>query len=144
MNALTAPNHDISIETNREQRAGAFSLRILIIDADANLCFIYKRALHRTGYEVYLAAAVHKARVLLDAYHFDLVICDTHLNSGDQGIDLLSEQAAELIENGTQIIMMSYDAQYQTICEAMGATIFVEKPLAIDRLVALVEHLINR
>lgn len=144
MNALTAPDHDISIKSNREQRTGAFSLRILIIDTDANLCFIYKRALHRTGYEVYSAAMAHKAWMLLDSYYFDLVICDTHLNGGDQGIDLLSEWAAKLIENGTQIVMMSHDAQYQVICEEMGATVFIKKPLTIDHLVVLVDHLINR
>jgi DNA-binding NtrC family response regulator len=118
--------------------------RILILDDDANLRFTYRQALRHAGYEVYSAATSQKARNLLKAYHFDVFIGDTHLNGNDRYMDLLREQSAKLTKNGTQIIMMSCDVQYQPLCEKMGASVSIEKSLAIDRLIALVDRLVGR
>ncbi len=117
---------------------------VLIMDDDANLCFIYKQALRYAGYEVYTAETVHKTNSLLEAHRFDVFIGDTHLYGRDQGINLLCKQSAQLSKNGTQIIMTSCDAQYKTICQKMGVSLFIEKPLAIDHLVTVVDRLVNQ
>lgn len=118
--------------------------RVLVLDDDANLRFIYKQALRHAGYEVYSAETTQKAQTLLASYQFDVFIADTHLNGRDQGIDLLCEQAAELNKSGTHIIIMSCDAQYLQVCQEIGVDLFIEKPLAIDRLVALVDRLVGQ
>ncbi len=117
---------------------------VLIMDDDANLRFIYKQALRYAGYEVYTAETVQKTNSLLEAHQFDVFIGDTHLYGRDQGINLLCKQSAQLSKNGTQIIMTSCDAQYKTICQKMGASLFIEKPLAVDYLVTVVERLVKQ
>lgn len=117
--------------------------RILVMDSDANLRHIYKQALGRAGYEVYLAMTPYEARVLLAVYHFDVFISDTHLNGYDRGLDLLREQAPLLTKNGTRIIMVSCDSHYQDVCKQIGADIFIEKPVSIDRLITMVERLVQ-
>ncbi len=117
---------------------------VLIMDDDANLRFIYKQALRYAGYEVYTAETIQKTNRLLDAHRFDVFIGDTHLYGRDQGINLLCKQSAQLSKNGTQIIMTSCDAQYKTICQKMGVSLFIEKQLAIDHLVTVVDRLVNQ
>jgi DNA-binding NtrC family response regulator len=129
-----------SITENASRTAGC----VLIMDDDANLRFICKQALRYAGYEVYTAETVQKTNSLLGAYRFDVFIGDTHLYGRDQGIDLLCKQSARLTKNGTQIIMISCDAQYKSICQEMGANMFIEKPLAVDYLVTVVDHLVSQ
>ncbi len=117
--------------------------RILVMESDANLRHIYKQALTGAGYDVYLALTLQDARILIAGSSFDLFLSDIHMNGQDQGLELLQEQSALLTENGTKIIMMSCEAQYRAICEEMGADAFIEKPVAIDRLVTIVDRLLT-
>ena len=115
--------------------------RILVMDDDANLRYIYRQALHQAGYEVHLAATIQEARSLLEAIEFDVFLGDTHLEGRHRGADLLREQIDTLIQKGTRILMLSSHTHYRSICEEMGVNMFVEKPVGINRLVTLVDRL---
>ena len=60
------------------------------------------------------------------------------------GTDLLSEYAESFAANRTQVVMVSAEAQYRDMCEEMGADFFLEKPVAVGTLVALVDRLTTR
>ncbi len=117
--------------------------RVLVMDDNPNLRYIYIQALHEVGYEAYPAATIQEARDLLATYDFDVFLADTHVGGQDDGANLLSEQAEIFTRNGTKVVMVSSQSQYRAQCEKMGADIFIEKPVAINRLVEVVNRLMS-
>jgi CheY-like chemotaxis protein len=114
--------------------------RILVMEDNPDLCRLYSKALAGTGYQVYAATSIQEAQQLLQQYRFDIMLCDIHIGAG-RGTDLLREHAAALATSGTQVIMVSGQAQYRDMCEELGADFFLEKPVAISTLVGLVNRL---
>jgi len=80
------------------------------------------------------------ARALLVQIPVDVFLCDVHVGS-ERGTDLLREQLDTLRQHGTQVIMVSGEAQYRPMCEEMGVDFYMEKPVAIGPLVKLVDRL---
>ena len=117
--------------------------RVLVMDDNPNLRYIYIQALHEVGYEAYPAATIQEARDLLATYDFDVFLADTHVGGQDDGANLLSEQAETFAKNGTKIVMVSSQSQYRALCEKMGVDVFIEKPVAINRLVEVVNRLMS-
>jgi len=114
--------------------------RILVMEDDAHLSRLYSKALRASDYEVYTARTIKEAHDMLDNVRFDVLLCDIHMGS-DRGTDLLREHATDLATKGTQVIMISGQAQYRGLCEELGVDFFLEKPVAISTLVALVDRL---
>lgn len=117
--------------------------RVLVMDDNPNLRYIYIQALHEVGYEAYPAASLQEARDLLATYDFDVFLADTHVGGQDDGANLLTEKAETFANNGTKVVMVSSQSQYRALCEKMGADIFIEKPVAINRLVEVVNRLMT-
>jgi two-component system response regulator AtoC len=117
--------------------------RILILEDEDDLRRLYSKALRHAGYDVHEAATLQEARDLLARYAFDAFLCDIHVG-GDRGTDLLREQSEALKVNGTQIIMVSAEAQHQAMCEEIGAEFFMQKPVALAPLITLVDRLTSR
>jgi two-component system nitrogen regulation response regulator NtrX len=108
---------------------------LLIVDNEANIRSSLEGALGREGYQVAGAASLAEARARLER-SFDLVLLDVLLPDGS-GLDLLAE-----IMSGTPrttVIMMSGQATIEAAVQAtrLGAFDFLEKPLALERLLAL-------
>ena len=108
---------------------------LLVVDDEANIRTSLEGALGREGYQVATAASLSEARARLRE-RFDLVLLDVWLPDGS-GLDLLAE-----IRNaapGTTVIMMSGHATIEAAVKAtrLGAFDFLEKPLALDHLLAL-------
>lgn len=119
------------------------SRRILIMEDDVHLRRLYSKALRARGYEVQTAATLQDARNFLEQSRFDIMLCDIHMGS-DRGTDILSEYSAQLMTSGTQVVMVSGQARYRDMCEQLGADFFLEKPISIGVLVALVDRLTAR
>jgi DNA-binding NtrC family response regulator len=114
--------------------------RVLILEDENDLRRLFGKALRHVGYDVFEAATLQEARDLLAQHQFDAFLCDIHLN-GARGTDLLREQSEVLMENNTQLIMVSGEAQYRGVCEDMGAEFFMQKPVALNALITLVDRL---
>jgi DNA-binding NtrC family response regulator len=114
--------------------------RVLVMDDNADLRRLYGKVLGRAGYAVYPATTVEEARTLLGQGRFDVFLCDIHMGN-ERGTDLLREQIDSLREQGTQVIMVSGEAQYRPLCEEMGVDFYLEKPVALEPLVRLVDRL---
>jgi len=135
-----------------EKTAGAESLaeenapppgRILVMEDEADLRRLFSKALRSAGYEVCAAATIQEARYFLGNHRFDVFLCDIHMGD-DLGTNLLREQSAALVQNGTVIIMVSGEAQYRPMCEEMGVEFYLEKPIAISSLVTFLQRLMVR
>jgi len=137
-----ADNHlENDFESNSSPAEGAASLRrILVMEDDVSLCRLYSKALRASGYEVHSAVTLQEARDLLADLRFDVFLCDIHMGN-DRGTDLLRQYASTLSTSGTQVVMVSGQAHYRDMCEEMGVEFFLEKPVGVGTLVALVDRI---
>jgi two-component system, NtrC family, nitrogen regulation response regulator NtrX len=111
---------------------------ILIVDDEANILSSLSGALGREGYQVDGAATLADARARLrEAY--DIVLLDVWFKEGS-GLDLLSEIRADTPD--TAVVMMSGHATIDAAVSAtrLGAFDFLEKPIALERLLVLLRN----
>jgi CheY-like chemotaxis protein len=138
-----AKSQPAAAEPTPIDQAAAPTRQILVMEDDAHLRRLYDKALRAKGYEVHTAATLQDTRNLLAERRFDVMLCDIHMGT-ERGTDILSEYSTQLVTSGTQVIMVSGEARYREMCEELGADFFLEKPISIGVLVALVDRLTAR
>ncbi|NOT34968.1 MAG: sigma-54-dependent Fis family transcriptional regulator [Candidatus Eisenbacteria bacterium] len=111
---------------------------LLIVDDEPNIRSSLKAALEREGYQVDEAASIAAARDRLREA-CDFVLLDVWF-PGENGLDLLAEIHASAPD--TTVIMMSGHATLDTAIQAtrLGAFDFLEKPVALERLLVLLKN----
>lgn len=114
--------------------------RVLVMEDELRLLQLFTRTLTEAGFEVHPAETLDEARDLLAQHHFDLFLCDIHMGE-ERATALLAEQAAELLAQGTQIVIMSAEGRYRELCSEMGIDFYLEKPILPDVLLTLLERL---
>ena len=112
---------------------------ILIVDDEESICQSLKGILVDEGYEVLIAGSGEEALKVIDGELPDLVLLDIWL-PGIDGIEALKIIKAE--HPHIQVIMMSGHGTIETAVKAtkLGAFDFVEKPLSLDKVVLIVNH----
>jgi len=111
---------------------------VLIADDEPNILTSLRDSLGREGYQVDVAPSIAEARARLrDAY--DFVLLDVRFRDGE-GLDLLDEIRSGAPE--TVVVMMSGHATIDTAVRAtrLGAWDFLEKPIALERLLVLMRN----
>ncbi len=113
---------------------------ILVVDDEIGIRELLAEILGDEGHSVHLADSALQARKLRDENKFDLVLLDIWMPDTD-GVTLLKEWAA----GGRltmPVIMMSWHATIDTAVEAtrIGALDFLEKPIALQKLLKAVEQ----
>ncbi len=108
-------------------------LSLLIIDDEKNMRHMLKVLVERHGYLVSTAADGAQGIELLNAEHFDFILCDVRM-PGVDGLQFL-ESGRDLLEN-TTVIMMSAFGTVDLALEAMkaGAYDFISKPFKTDEV----------
>ncbi len=114
--------------------------QILVVDDEIGIRELLSEILADEGHSVQLAENAARARALRSAERPDLVLLDIWMPDTD-GITLLKEWAA----NGQltmPVVMMSGHGTIETAVEAtrIGAIDFLEKPIALQKLLATVKH----
>ena len=111
---------------------------LLIVDDEQNIRASLKGALGREGYQVDDAGSVAAAREKLRE-SYDIVLLDVWM-PGESGMDLLAEIRANAPE--TTVVMMSGHATIDAAVQAtrLGAFDFLEKPVALERLLVLLRN----
>ena len=116
--------------------------KILIVDDDHEIRKTLAAALGRRGFRVDTAVTLAAARQKSYA-EFDVILLDVRLPDGS-GVDLLGE----ITSSGEHppVIMMSGVAGIETAVTSiqMGAADFLEKPLAMDRILVTVNNALHR
>ncbi|GAB4126368.1 MAG: response regulator [Sideroxydans sp.] len=116
---------------------------VLVVDDEAGIRELLSEILFDEGYGVLLAENAAQADQLL-AQRPDLVLLDIWMPDKD-GLTLLKEWSAQ--ERLTvPVIMMSGHGTIETAIEAtrMGAVDFMEKPIALKKLLTTVEQALQR
>jgi DNA-binding NtrC family response regulator len=117
---------------------------ILVVDDEVGIRELLSEILFDEGYRIHLAENATQARSFRDRQVPDLVLLDIWMPDTD-GLTLLKEWVA----NGQltmPVIMMSGHGTIETAMEAMriGASDFLEKPIALQKLLATVAKAIQQ
>lgn len=117
---------------------------ILIVDDEIGVRELLSEVLQDEGHSVSLAENAAQARDLHVSKQHDLVLLDIWMPDMD-GVSLLKEWAAQQ-RLTAPVIMMSGHATIETAVEAtrIGAIDFLEKPIALTRLLQTIESALTR
>ncbi len=117
---------------------------ILIVDDEIGVRELLSEVLQDEGYSVSLAENAAQARDLHSSKRHDLVLLDIWMPDMD-GVSLLKEWAARQ-QLTAPVIMMSGHATIETAVEAtrIGAIDFLEKPIALTKLLQTIESALTR
>lgn len=117
---------------------------ILIVDDELGVRELLLEVLEDEGHAVVLAANAAQARQSRQTRSFDLVLLDIWMPDTD-GVTLLKEWSAQGCLT-LPVIMMSGHATIETAVEAtkIGAFDFLEKPIALARLLKTVQAALAR
>ena len=113
---------------------------ILVVDDEMGIRELLSEILGDEGHTVHLAENAHQARVVRERTPVDLVLLDIWMPDTD-GVTLLKEWASGG-KLTMPVIMMSGHATIDTAVEAtrIGALDFLEKPIALQKLLKAVEQ----
>jgi DNA-binding NtrC family response regulator len=114
--------------------------QILVVDDEIGIRELLSEILADEGHQVMLAESAGDARRLRERGRPDLVLLDIWMPDAD-GITLLKEWAASG-QLTMPVVMMSGHGTIETAVEAtrIGALDFLEKPIALQRLLATVKR----
>lgn len=118
------------------------SQRILVVEDRDSLRRMMRRALEQEGYTVATAADVPAGESAVRVETFDLVLTDLKLPVGS-GLDIVA--AVQRHQPSTPVVVITGYGTVTDAVEAMkrGAADFLEKPLDIQRLYALVRRYLD-
>jgi DNA-binding NtrC family response regulator len=117
---------------------------ILVVDDEVGIRELLSEILYDEGYRVHLAENADQARKFRAQHKPDLVLLDIWMPDTD-GLTLLKEWVAQELLT-MPVIMMSGHGTIETAMEAMriGASDFLEKPIALQKLLATVAKAIQQ
>lgn len=120
------------------------SKNVLVVDDEPGIRELLSEILFDEGYGVRQAENADQANVMIQQFHPDIVLLDIWMPDKD-GLTLLKEWVAEG-ELKMPVIMMSGHGTIETALEAtrIGAIDFLEKPIALKKLLETVERVLQQ
>ncbi|MBA4381321.1 MAG: two-component system response regulator [Sideroxydans sp.] len=117
---------------------------VLVVDDEGGIRELLSEILFDEGYGVHLAENAAQARALLEQHSPDIVLLDIWMPDTD-GLTLLKEWVAQG-KLTMPVIMMSGHGTIETALEAtrIGAADFLEKPIALKKLLATVAQVLQQ
>lgn len=117
---------------------------ILVVDDEGGIRELLSEILFDEGYGVHLAENAAQARTMLEQHSPDIVLLDIWMPDTD-GLTLLKEWVAQ-DKLTMPVIMMSGHGTIETALEAtrIGAVDFLEKPIALKKLLATVAQVLQQ
>jgi len=110
-------------------------LKTLIVEDDAKIIALYKKALHSTVFQLKILRSGTKAITELTHYHHDLVLLDIKMPSVS-GISVLRHLRLDLANNYTPVIMItsSSDSTEVKSCLKYNISGYIVKPFDYKKL----------
>ncbi len=117
--------------------------KILIVEDDADLQYLYSSMLARHGYEVVVAVNGSSAILNLTNSDFDLIVLDINMPdlSGMQVVQFM-HQDARLKQ--IPVVVASANERWRRELFELGIQHYLIKPVALQDLLALVNKLVKR
>jgi len=117
---------------------------ILVIDDDADMCFLLSRFLIKNGFHVDIAYSGLKGIEKFKEQNFDIVLCDFRLGSKKDGKDVLVE--IKNISPSTIVIIITGYSDIRIAVEVIkhGAHDYITKPIIPDEVLAILNNALNQ
>lgn len=118
-------------------------LKVLIVDDEVNLAQAMAEALERSGYDIVLAHSGTAGLKTLEREEPNLILTDLKMDGMD-GLTLLKMAKEELPD--AEVVVITGHGDVKTAVEAMraGAMNYLQKPVGIDELRAMVDKAADR
>jgi diguanylate cyclase (GGDEF)-like protein len=129
------------IRTISGARSAADHPTILIVDDDESITKLVASVLAPEGYRILIAATGAVAEIYLEEEPISLVILDLFLPDGDGRNVLVRIRKRPRTSRIPVLVITSHDTlAVQKECLTLGADDFIEKPLEISKVVALIQR----
>lgn len=114
--------------------------RVLVIDDEEIIRYVFQRFLTDAGCEVVLAAQVDDARDRLSDNEFDVVLVDRFLSGDQNGLDFVKE--IRIIQPSCEIIVISGLPMAKAMSDSTEGKpfAFLAKPVRREDLIRVVEE----
>jgi DNA-binding NtrC family response regulator len=110
----------------KEEKVGAYSIRVLMLDRDMLFLPVAKEILQLFGdFEIDLVYSLLKAREALETKQYDVIVSGYFFCSGETGLDLFVELKAK--GNKLPFVMFSIHDEKADESLKMGVTKFINK-----------------
>lgn len=116
--------------------------RILVVEDDADLQFLYDKVLAHQGYEVVAAHNATQAFLHLTNEDFDAVILDINMPDAP-GTKVLEFVHEDVRLRDIPILVVSANEKYRTFAQEAGARYFMVKPVALQDLAAAIKDVLR-
>lgn len=114
--------------------------KVLVVEDDADLLYLYRTALAQAGYEVNIAESGREAFTALQEGVPDLVFLD--MNMPDvHGMDVIDYIRGDARWAATRIVVITANEKWQAPAEARDVALFMVKPVTIRDVVAVANRL---
>ncbi len=116
--------------------------RILVVEDDTDLLFLYETMLSRQGHEVVRAEKTADAILLLTHDDYDLIILDMNMPD-TSGIKVLEFVRDDARLDGIPVVVVSANGQWRGPCFELGVEHFLIKPVPTRQLFGLLDTLLS-
>ena len=118
--------------------------KVLVVDDEEAIRFVFGRFLADAGYEVSLAEHENDARQILSANEFDVAVVDRVLSDGQDGMDLIKEIKES--QPSCEIIMISGFPTFHDAPEMPEDRpyVYLTKPVRKDDIVRAVDEAVEK
>jgi two-component system sensor histidine kinase RpfC len=116
--------------------------QILFVDDDTDSLAMYVKAVSLANYEADIASSANEGWDLIKGNQYDLIFVDLNI-PGVSGYDLLQKIQDDQQASTTPVIILSAMPEESSLVDDVlkaGAQLFLEKPVALDRLYAVIER----
>ncbi len=116
--------------------------RILVVEDDSDLQYLYDMFLVRQGYDVTSARSATQALLHLTNSSFDLIILDMNMPD-TPGIRVLEFTQNDSRLKQIPVLVISANDQYRRAVQDLGARDFFTKPVPMQRLASVVNEMLH-
>lgn len=112
--------------------------RILIVEDDADLQYIYRSRLERDGYDTAAARSTAEAIVYLTSSDFDAIILDMNMPDAP-GVRVLEFAREDVRLKHVPVVVASAVHQWQDQLAALGVRHYLLKPVKLQDLLSVLQ-----
>ncbi len=117
--------------------------RILVVEDDNDLQFLYDKALARQGYEITQAKNTSEAIIYLTTDDFDAIILDMNMPDAP-GTKVLEFKKGDVRLRNIPVLVVSANENYRTQAKDFGAEYFMVKPVSLYDLTDAIKDVLKR
>ncbi len=115
--------------------------RILVVEDDKDLLFLYQAQLGRQGHQITVCERTAEALVYLAHDDFEIIILDMNMPD-ETGLVVIEFVNANPRLHHIEIIVISAGGQYRAACAERGVDQYLVKPVPMRQLFALIDEVL--